>query len=892
VISSAFGVAPAARLVAMHRALLAVSIALALAALSAAPVAAAGPPVLVKAIQTYTADAIYNSGFSGFARASATLTYFGADSGNTGGELWKTDGTLAGTKLIKDIRPGYLTSDPKEFTLVGSTLYFVADDGVNGPEVWMSDGSGAGTVRVTDSVADPASLAPMYLMRGGSRVYFEAGVFGARHLFSVSGSDVRDHGFARGPFGFLNGFVYYAGSSSGIYPYSLFRTDGSGPGSEYDADATFQEFSSPNAPFAAAGGELFFGAEAGVNNYVLWKTTGAASSDAAPQLDHNNAQVPQPGAMQAAGGKVYFSVFDGNEPLPAVTNGTNAGTGRLGDPTGAVVRQDYPPSTFVAMGSRVYFTAGDGTRGMTLWKTTGAVGNLTKVKSPGASNQAYMSAPVLAKGFLWFGFADGTKHSFWKSDGTTAGTTIVRNFGATGQVNEMVVRSTAGANPSLLMSARDAAHGMELWSSNGTSAGTKLLKDINAHTVGSEPVELTSFKNKLFFGATTGRNRSNIFMSNGTSAGTSLVKRFALRNAAPESLTVVGSTLFFAGFDKQGWNLWKSDGTKAGTVQVKDLQPNDREGQMPRSLTAFGGKLYFSADDGAKGTELWVSNGTAAGTKRVKDIRPGANGSFDYGSPMVVVGNYLYFSADDGTNGVEIWRTDGTAAGTTRVTNLAPGSGSAYPYGLTVMGGELYFVATPTGTSTYGVYKTAGSGQTELFAPSGFPQFLTAIDGKVYFQATDGVNGTEIWQTTGAAATAFTNSSEPDFQPRDFTKAGSSIYFVAYDSTNGTELWKTDGVSGSSPNTAIVMDINPTGDSLPVSLTEANGVLYFGADDGTHRLEPWRTTPTGAELVADINPNDNSLGYGWPFVKVGSNLYFAASNWGNGAALNLWKIAL
>jgi ELWxxDGT repeat protein len=357
---------------------------------------------------------------------------------------------------------------------------------------------------------------------------------------------------------------------------------------------------------------------------------------------------------------------------------------------------------------------------------------------------------------------------------------------------------------------------------------------------------------------------------------------------------VVGSTLFFAGYDKQGWNLWKSDGTKAGTVQVKDIHPGDpNDGYAPRSLTAFGGKLYFIADDGAKGPELWTSDGTAAGTKRVKDIRPGAAGALDYGSQLVGLGSYLYFAADDGVSGLEIWRSNGTAAGTSRVTDVAPGPGSAYPYELLAMGGALYFAGTVSG-STWGVYSTTGSGQNEIFAPSGFPQQLTPIGTTLYFQANDGLNGDEIWRTVGgAAATAFTNSPDPLFQPRSFTKVGSSIYFVAYDSTNGTELWKTDGVSGASPNTAIAANINPgLNDSSPLALTEANGVLYFGADDGTHRLEPWRTTPTGVELVADINPNDNSLDYGGAFLKVGTNLYFAASNWGNGAALELWKIPL
>src|SRR5262245_4467811 len=76
-------------------------------------------------------------------------------------------------------------------------------------------------------------------------------------------------------------------------------------------------------------------------------------------------------------------------------------------------------------------------------------------------------------------------------------------------------------------------------------------------------------------------------------------------------LTSVGSTLYFVGQDSvHGEELWKSDGTTAGTVLVKELVAGP-SGSFPSNLTAVGGILFFSANDGPGGTELWKSDGTA-----------------------------------------------------------------------------------------------------------------------------------------------------------------------------------------------------------------------------------------------------------------------------------------
>jgi ELWxxDGT repeat protein len=94
--------------------------------------------------------------------------FFTADDGIHGVELWASDGTTAGTHLVKDIRPGSAGSYPvTPSRLVGAWLFFVASDGVHGPELWASDGTEAGTSLVADIVPGRRGLLPEPARRSG-----------------------------------------------------------------------------------------------------------------------------------------------------------------------------------------------------------------------------------------------------------------------------------------------------------------------------------------------------------------------------------------------------------------------------------------------------------------------------------------------------------------------------------------------------------------------------------------------------------------------------------------------------------------------------------------------------------------------------------------------------
>ena len=125
-----------------------------------------------------------------------------------------------------------------------------------------------------------------------------------------------------------------------------------------------------------------------------------------------------------------------------------------------------------------------------------------------------------------------------------------------------------------------------------------------------------------------------------------------------------------------GLGLWKSDGTRAGTVLVKDIDLDDYYDEYGPYLTGVGGTLFFTDDDGTHGSELWESDGTRAGTVLVKDIHPDAYDSDP--SSLAGVGGTLFFTARDGIHGSELWKSDGTRAGTVLVKDIQPGADRGY----------------------------------------------------------------------------------------------------------------------------------------------------------------------------------------------------------------------
>jgi ELWxxDGT repeat protein len=100
--------------------------------------------------------------------------FFAADDGVNGRELWVSDGTASGTRLFKDLEPGAAGSSPTELAPIQGTLFFSAETVGRGREVWLSDGTASGTRSLTEIAPGAAGSGPSGFIRSGWDVFFTA----------------------------------------------------------------------------------------------------------------------------------------------------------------------------------------------------------------------------------------------------------------------------------------------------------------------------------------------------------------------------------------------------------------------------------------------------------------------------------------------------------------------------------------------------------------------------------------------------------------------------------------------------------------------------------------------------------------------------------------------
>jgi ELWxxDGT repeat protein len=197
----------------------------------------------------------------------------------------------------------------------------------------------------------------------------------------------------------------------------------------------------------------------------------------------------------------------------------------------------------------------------------------------------------------------------------------------------------------------------ELWRSDGTEVGTVQLAAIPSNQrLGG----MTVAGGRLFFFGDR-PDAAVLWITDGTQNGTTTVGHLPFFTVGASIAPGPGGDILFSAFAKRtGSELWRSDGTRAGTRLVKDIAPghfNHRDGRSsePEQLTPARRKTFFTATVARRGRELWRTDGTRRGTRLVGEVRPGRPGGEI--KEITPIGHRVFFAATRPRHGEELWVT-------------------------------------------------------------------------------------------------------------------------------------------------------------------------------------------------------------------------------------------
>lgn len=378
--------------------------------------------------------------------------------------------------------------------------------------------------------------------------------------------------------------------------------------------------------------------------------------------------------------------------------------------------------------------------------------------------------------------------------------------------------------------------------------------------------------------------------------------------------TYSNGLLFFKGYIKYSTSeeLWKTDCFALGTAKIMDFHDYNIW-----DLFSVNNSLFFHISQnksGAKPSELWKSDGTKNGTVVVKKFDRFLNSHLI--NNMINVNGTLYFTAEDQIYGNELWKSDGTEKGTILVKDIFPGTVSSNlaknknfinnrasssfgpcnsdPHNLCNVNGTLFFGAfDPIGGET--LWKSDGTEQGTIMIKyfgagmiASFVTNLTNVNGTLFFSVNDGIHGNELWKSDGTEkGTVLIKDiykGDESSSISKVTQLNGILYFIANDGIHGFELWKSDGTER---GTLLIKDICQGKKNYIDYLMPSSNYLYFRTIDNKHRSMLWKTDGTleGTTMIKDFVP-EKKEGYITNQIAIKNGVYFFTRNNFN---FNLWR---
>lgn len=754
---------------------------------SAAAQADTAPPALVRDIH----PGAWGSGSEpSRGVALGDRVFFSAESPASGRELWASDGTPEGTRLVADVLPGPSYSDPQLLTPLGSQVFFTASDGGVHPiegitqrELWASDGTAAGTRRVYAFAGKPLRTI-VALSRLNSQLLFFVDTYGG-----------------------------------GI---TLWRSDGTAAGTAVVTPTLFDR-TARVVPLTTLGGFLYVVAIEPLGQFqtrlALWRSDGTAAGTTLVRrlIDQIQDAYPWIKTLGVQAGRIVFVVRPTHQAQLWQSDGSAAGTTAVDLGEGATLRDaellgDWTIAA-VELADRQVELRRDGEAFATFSAADGAeLLDLTP-----ASGQAFFSA----------GGPDGAE--LWASDGTALGTRQVVDLNPGPASSTPSPLATIG--PRLFFQAFEPGEGHELWSSDGTAAGTARLSAFQP----DEPDQLFlsplgTLEGKLLFSAEFDPLGSEPWVSDGTPQGTRLLAdidpAIFPRSASPDCIAAIGERVIVMANDGvHGREPWVSDGTPEGTRLLIDLTPGqdifDTGCPNPQQLGA--GYLFDGPRRSDEPTTLYTTDGTPAGTRPLLTLPADAQSWVVYGQQIAVAVDPTW-----NDNTFDLWLSDAGATTIRKVNTL-----EGYPQQFQVHNGRLYLLTRVALSDRLSLIDESGSATPIYEAAGGMIAQLTAHAGALFF-----TDGRTLYRSGGTTAGATALITLGDIIA--LTSLGDRLLILNITDASAVALWSSDGTAA---GTQLVREI-PLDGGYVSRFAVAGGLAYF------HTAQLWRSDGSAAGTFA------------------------------------------
>ncbi len=783
----------------------------------------------------------------------------------SGREIWVTDGTENGTRLLIDLCPGSCSSSFTPLGTIGQVGIFLATTDGDW-RLWRSDGTRPGTFLLAPGSGEELDPCFSSAASAGPVLLFAARVAdGDCELWKTDSTRTGTLKLAAmTPFNYTS-----AGSQAfigvmGETGRELWRSDGTPEGTI--RLRTGQNGWSP-LNFLAVGSRLFFTAQE--DGRELWTSDGTvAGTLPLTRFSATEPFVPGGNILQEAGGSVCFLVNDLNGREMWCSDGTVTGTRQVTSLALASPFVELSTWRVERFGARLLFPANDGLSGNRWWTTDGRPESTAPLSGcPGGCPVIAVSSRLVRVGTQVYFAALGEgpfdpeeppTTDLWVTDGTGPGTRRVGDFCDRCRVVRMY--PLLGK---LFFSAGRELSNYNLWASDGTPEGTRLLLPLDDRADGVLPYPPVAVDGRGLVA------QQALWVSDGTPAGTEEVIFLGRsdRGSNPSSLVPTLDGIRFTASSENDGHLWESRGTAATTAVIETPLGLDE-------LTAFGSLTLMSTRfEGA----LERTDGTPAGTFQLTPE------GLEAGRPVIVGSRALFVGKEQGAPTASLWATDGTVAGTIKIADLPVERAGIFPAGslaLISMGDVLWRTdGTPAGTR-------------EIFLPEEFRSFtggdVAQLGSALFFRGYSS-NGQKLWRNDGTPGGTRPFADAVLGGPGSFIAHAGALYILAHTEASGLNesgLFRSDGTDAGTVLLATVPD-STTGLPEFAQLTPVGNLVFFFLEDGRGR-ELWRSdgTPAGTFLVRDIVPGKGSS---WPdhLTALQGRLYFTASSIGSGT--ELWE---